>query len=243
MSPEPTSSKPVPTGLGLGKSRIEALCDGVFAAAMTLLVFETKPPLDGGVPFAALVPHLVAMWPRFASCALSFVILGVAWVGHHNQFHYIQRSDRSLLWINIFFCLSVAFTPFSTSLLGQYLWHQTAMVVYGANLVLTSLLLYAQWAWATWHRHLVAADLDERVVRFASHRILMGPAGYALAIALSFLSQTAGLVLFALVPLLYILPGRVDFSWATFRRHPAPAEPAFDPHAVAEARGDGLYDY
>lgn len=59
-------------------------------------------------------------WPRLLSYALSFVIVGVYWVAHHHVFHHIRRLDRTALWLNIFFLMSVAFVPFPTALLGEY---------------------------------------------------------------------------------------------------------------------------
>ncbi len=90
-------------GGGLGKTRVEALTDGVFAIAMTLLVFGiTIPAVAQDAPAAAFQQKLLELWPKFLTYGISFIVLGIYWVGHHNQFHYIRRTDRMLLWINIF---------------------------------------------------------------------------------------------------------------------------------------------
>ena len=68
----------------LGRNRIEALTDGVFAVAMTLLVLDIKvPELQQPLTTADLAVKLFALWPKFLSYTISFVILGVYWIGHH----------------------------------------------------------------------------------------------------------------------------------------------------------------
>src|SRR5215468_909030 len=89
----------------LGRNRIEALTDGVFAVAMTLLVLDIKvPELEQALSSAELPFRLLALWPKFLSYAISFVILGVYWVGHHLQLSFIRSADRPLLWITFCFC-------------------------------------------------------------------------------------------------------------------------------------------
>jgi len=102
---------------GLSKTRIEALTDGIFAIAMTLMVFDIKVAPVAHMDQWNLRHELIQLWPRFLAYVISFVMLGVYWVGHHNQYHYIRRTDRPFLWINIFFLMGVSLIPFSTSLL------------------------------------------------------------------------------------------------------------------------------
>ena len=80
---------------GLSKTRIEALTDGVFAIAMTLMVFDIKVPPVAQMDQLNLRHELIQLWPRFLAYVISFVMLGVYWVGHHNQYHYIRRTYRA----------------------------------------------------------------------------------------------------------------------------------------------------
>ena len=79
----------------LSKTRIEALTDGVFAIAMTLMVFDIKVPPVAQMDQLNLRHELIQLWPRFLAYVISFVMLGVYWVGHHNQYHYIRRTYRA----------------------------------------------------------------------------------------------------------------------------------------------------
>jgi uncharacterized membrane protein len=216
----------------LERNRIEALTDGVFAVAMTLLVLDIKvPELEQSLSSAELPFRLLALWPKFLTYAISFVILGVYWVGHHMQLSFIRSADRPLLWINILFLLWVALVPFSTALLSEYTKHRLAIAIYGANLISIGLTLALHWWYATTRTRHVDPDTQPGLVRAAMARTLMGPLLYLIAIGVSFFSTELSLVLFALVPILYILPGRVDIHWV--KRHhekPKPDQAAANRH-------------
>ncbi len=145
---------------------------------------------------------------------LSFVIVGIYWVAHHNTFHYIKRSDRNLLWLNILLLLCIVFIPFPTALLGQYPDQQVAVIAYAGTLALTGLALQSLWWYATSRHRLVDRTIDPVLVRRATRRNLTAPLIYLFAIGISWFSVTASLVLFILVPLYYVFPGRIDRHWA-----------------------------
>src|SRR5215472_4891728 len=198
---------------GLSKTRIEALTDGIFAIAMTLMVFDIKVSPLAHMNRLNLQHELIQLWPRFLAYVISFIMLGVYWVGHHNQYHYIRRTDRPFLWINIFFLMGVSLIPFSTGLLGQFPEDRTAVGVYGLNLIMVGGFLYAHWSYAARNYRLVQRQIPPEVVRLAEYRIVMGPAASILAICASFVSSRLSLAIFALIPLLYLLPGRIDYQW------------------------------
>ena len=189
---------------GLSKTRIEALTDGIFAIAMTLMVFDIKLPAPTQTTPWSLHYEQIRLWPRFLAYTISFIMLDVYWVH--------RRTDRGFLWINVFFLMGVSLLPFSTGLLGQYPAVRTALVVYGLNLIMVGGFLYA----------LVVRDaqpparresLHPEVVRLAKYRIAMGPAVSTLAICVSLVGKRLSLAIFALIPLLYLIPGRIDYHW------------------------------
>src|SRR6266478_4749024 len=128
------------------KGRVETLADGVFAIAMTLLAFNLQPPNVPAIGGASdLQAALLAMLPHFRTYVLSFVVIGIYWLSHHFQFHYVRHADRTLLWINILFLMFVATLPFSTAVLGRYGKYQTAIVLYSANLLLVGMTNAIHW--------------------------------------------------------------------------------------------------
>ena len=87
----------------LKTGRIETLCDGIFAIAMTLLIvgFNEMVTWPGTVSEAELRRMLFAMWPDFAYYVQSFIILGAFWIEHHHQYHYIKHTDLKLYLLDI----------------------------------------------------------------------------------------------------------------------------------------------
>ena len=51
---------------------------------------------------------------------LTFVVIGIMWMNHHRVFELIARTDRGLLFVNLFMLMGIAFLPFPTALLADY---------------------------------------------------------------------------------------------------------------------------
>ena len=200
---------------GLTTGRITAFSDGVFSIAITLLVLNLQIP-KGITSLTELLNRLQALWPNLMSYVLSFVIIGIYWVAHHNMFHYIKRSDRMFLWINILLLMCVAFIPFPAGLLGQFSFvsqsslAKVAEIIYACNLILTNLTLSLLWWYATSHYRLVDQDIDPHFVNIVNRRNMTAPVVYAASIGLSFLNVYLSLIVFFLFPLYYIIPSHVD---------------------------------
>ena len=193
----------------LGKNRIEALSDGVFAIVMTILVFNFKvPELPPDAQNVQLTPALFALWPKFVTYAVSFVSLGVFWIGHHMMYHTIRKADHALLWLNIFFFMFVSVLPFSASLVDAFLQTQIAPLFFGANIAVIGWLLFLQWAYASRRPGMTAPFVTPEVRRAVSNRILMAPVATTLTMLICFWSVEISLAVYLLVLPLYTLPGK-----------------------------------
>jgi uncharacterized membrane protein len=190
--------------------RVETLADGVFAIAMTLLVLEVHVP-DVAAPItgAGMIDALGSILPSLAGFAVSFVVLGMVWIGHHNQFHFIRRVDRALLWINVFYLLCVAFVPFATAFLTRYPLQPAGLLIYGGTLLLGGVSHFASWNHAVNHG-LVAEEVTPEIAELFRERISMGIAVYLAATLVGTFLPKIGLVLFASMPVMYMLPSRID---------------------------------
>ncbi len=187
--------------------RLNAMSDGVFAIVITLMVFSIKiPEIPAGQAVAVLPSALLKMLPDFGILLLSFVVLGIYWIGHNNVFLHVLRHDRLMLWMNIFFLLIVALIPFPAALLVRYGDAQISVVLYALNLLVGGVLLDLIWAYATYNRHLMCDSVQPRLINSFHVRILTGPAIYAVAIGVSFISLLAAKILFALAILYYLVP-------------------------------------
>lgn len=194
--------KPLTTG------RIEALSDGIFAIVMTLLVLEIKiPELHGD--HIDLISELVSRIPMLISFIISFILLGVYWIGHHNQYIFIHKTDRNFLWINIMFLMFVSLLPFSTALLGNYHTEKVPVICYGANLILIGIVLWYHWHYATKNNRLTTHDVDKVFIKKVHAKILIGPIIYLVAILLVFVNQNISLALFMITPIYFIFQGKI----------------------------------
>jgi len=193
-------------------ARITALADGIFAVAMTILVLELRvPELGPKASEAELVSALGGLVPKILSYASGFVILGTLWIGHHYQFHYIRRSTRALLWINLVFLLVIASLPFVVALVGTFGAMRVACVVFGATVFVAVTLLLVQWQYAAGpSRRLVGADVPPEVVAGLRNRVVMGMIGYGSGAVLGLFVPLASLIVYVVTPLLYLLPARFD---------------------------------
>ena len=199
-----------PTNFEIGKNRIEALSDGIFAIVMTLLILELRvPSLPLTAPNVEVVPALLSLWPKFVSYFVSFVSLGFFWVGHHMMYHSVRRADRTLLWLNILFFMSVSVLPFSTSLLNAFSEAFIAPLFFGANLAVIGWMLFFQWQYADSQpdmlAHFVSADYRASV----KNRMLMVPAATTLTAMICFWSSGISLAIYLLLLPLYMLPGKL----------------------------------
>jgi uncharacterized membrane protein len=185
-------------------ARHEALADGVFAIVMTLLVFELAPPKDR--MSSGLEQALSDLGPSFVAYAISVGLVGIYWSAHHAMFLVIERTDLALNWLNLLFLAVVSLVPFSTRLLALHGSHPLAIAIYGANLGLVGLALLTLWSHATHDHRLIPESTLSGMVAYGRSRCLVGVVGYGLATALAWVDPRISLGMFALVPLLYILP-------------------------------------
>ena len=174
---------------GLGKERLEALTDGIFATVMTVLVLSLSVPvIAGGATNAEVATDIEALTPNILAYVLGFLLLAVLWISHHNIFHYMTRVDRPLLWLNTLFLLTVGFLPFSTALVGKYPQLQAPEVIFGSNIIAISIFMLSILSYSSRTGLLVVPERDERVMARVRSRWRTGPVLYLSAILLSFIN-------------------------------------------------------
>src|SRR5947207_922752 len=173
----------------LSKNRVEALSDGIFAIAMTLLILEFKlPELPHNASSLQVWPAMLRLWLKFATYAVSFISLGIYWIGHHNMYHAIRRTDRVLLWLNILFFMFVSFLPFSTSILNAFRQSQVAPVFFGTNIIAIGWVLFFQWAYAGSQPGMIAEHVPSGYRKLVFSRFLTIPIILTLTVLICFWS-------------------------------------------------------
>jgi len=115
----------------------------VFAIAITLLVLEIEvPDLPAVASVAASWAALTELTPSFFAFALSFLVIGRFWMGHHERFRSLNHFDARLMWPNMLYLLAIAFMPFATAFLGQNLGHFVPELVYNCSMLVLALAAY-----------------------------------------------------------------------------------------------------
>ena len=173
--------------------RLIFFSDAIFAIVMTLLILEIRAPDNVPPDVAATeVPNLVwALWPKFFSYVLSFLVIGTYWIAHHQTFRYVRSYDRTLLWLNLVFLLSISFIPFPTDLLGEYGELRFSVIFYAASLGMARLLLAVVWWYIVAGPIRTGDELDPGLARYHFFRSLAIPALFFLSIGISLVSVNA----------------------------------------------------
>ena len=189
------------------KERIEALTDGLFATVMTILVLSlVVPTVTGPNASATLQADVYGLIPDLFAYTVTFIFLGVLWISHQNMFSHIVTIDLRVLWINILLLLSVALSPFSTALLGRYPLQPIAVLIYGINALVISILFNTLWFYPR-AKHLTHEEPNQEIIAKRSRVVIVGPIAYTLAIIFSFIAPEISLGLYAFVTVFYFIFG------------------------------------
>jgi uncharacterized membrane protein len=185
-----------------GTERLEAFSDGVFAIAATLLVLEftINSHKDLG-------DQLLHLWPAYLAYVTSFVTIGIIWMNHHHTVSLLGRTDRTMLFINNLLLLTVAFLPFPTKLVADYLRHggeRAATIAYAATFVVMAAMHELWWQYARRNRRLIAENVPDSTLRGVDRAYLPGLAMYGTVFALAFFNSLAAVLLTFAIAAFYL---------------------------------------
>jgi TMEM175 potassium channel family protein len=195
-----------PPRRGLPTGRLEALSDGVFAIAITLLVLDIAVPAHASRDLLAAVTR---QWPSYLAYAVSFSTIGALWLGHNAITEYLDRADAAFIRLNLLLLLLVAVLPFPTRLFADYLGEdrpeRVAATIYGVSLLVASTLLWVLWRYAV-HAHLVRPDMADEEVELLTQRLTPGLGGYVLLIVLGLFVPVIAVIGYLGIALYYVIP-------------------------------------
>ncbi len=192
---------------GQKTTRIEAISDGVFAVALTLLVLDIKVPLSEAIKTDhGLFNAFCALTPKFLSYFLSFMTLGIFWTGHSAQYIYMEKSDRHLNWLSLFFLLFVSLLPFTTAFLSEYITFKLAIGVYWLNIFALGTMLYIHWTYAFNHGYInLPKDKKQAVSLAIKRRIVIAQTLYAIGALLCFVNNYVSVGVIIVIQLNYAI--------------------------------------
>jgi uncharacterized membrane protein len=211
VSPTGDPAEPPESARRTRTQRFEALSDGVFAIAITLLVLDLAVP---STPHSShhLLNAIADEWPGYLGYLVSFSTIGAIWLGHNALTDYLEQADSFLLRLNLLLLLFVSFLPFPTRLLGEYVTtgraEKVASTFYGLTLLICAGLLSLLWRYA-WHAHLVRPDVHDEELSLLRARLTPGLVGYLVVIALGLFVPIAALIGYLLIALYFVFPVRI----------------------------------
>jgi len=193
---------------GRSVERLAALSDGIFAVAMTLLVLDLRTPLVDAIHSERDLWHaLGAAAPQIVMYLMTFLTLGIFWIGQQTQLNHLSRSDRTLTWVHLAFLFAVTLMPFSTRLLAEFAAYRVALVLYWANIALLGLTLYLSWGRAV-RAGLLKSDVSPETIAAICRRIIAGQSFYAFGALLCFFSTYWSIAFIVVVQLNFAIAPR-----------------------------------
>ncbi len=190
---------------GTNKTRTEALSDGIFAFAMTLMVINLVIPQIPDKDAAALLPGILAgMWGEFLIFVIAFFVVASFWVSHHRIMQRIQYVNDRIVSITILFLFFIVLVPFTTALSGDYSFVLIAVLLFHTNLLVASVILSLM----GWYIHNHISDLNPGAaipVWVGKDRAMVIPIISLAAIAVSFVDPQESFWCYALIPMILFI--------------------------------------
>jgi uncharacterized membrane protein len=199
--------------------RAESFSDGVFAVAITVLIFDLLPIGKEHLSYRVLGDA----WPQYAAYVVSFLTIGIMWMNHHTMFGHVRFVDRPVLVLNLLLLMGIVAIPFPTALVAEHLTGPTksggpvATVLYGAVMIVISIFYNLIWAYMVRHADQLGSRiprvrLRDSVPGFGRSPLLsriprwsVGLVGYLAGVLIAaFASAVAGLAVYGALAVFYL---------------------------------------
>jgi uncharacterized membrane protein len=183
-------------------ARLVSFSDGVFAIAVTLLVFNLKVPQISPADVHQLLPGMIRhMLPNFNTYILSFLLIAIYWTFHHRMLNLVTHIDAPFLWMNICYLLLISFIPFPSALFGLYPRETLSFVFYISSMIMVNATSMLMLAYASYKNRLISKELPDAIVKYLFFRQFTTVFVFLISIALAFYKLSLALnSLFILFP-------------------------------------------
>jgi uncharacterized membrane protein len=198
------------------KFRLDAVSDAVFGIVLTLIVIEIKVPhLKDGFSEYGLQKGLIALLPLVGAYFLSVMLVVSYWYTHNFLFSLMSKTlNRGLMNLNFLFLSLISLVPFASALLGEYPQSKTAVIIY-STLIATIALSAAYIRNYIFdnpnidNANRIELNMDEKDLIYGTVRLYIGLFGSLIAVAVSFWSTYASIILLIIQALILLIPGAV----------------------------------
>jgi|SRR6185312_12935508 len=202
-------NKQIPIPLG----RIEAFSDGVIAIIITLMILEIKVPVIESSASSDIVwAKISAMFQPFVAYLLSFVMVGVLWVNHHQFLRQLKHADRNLLWYNLHLLFWMCILPIPTNFLGQDFKRPEITALYGFVMFMCAFAFALMREYVNSRSHLFIDGLSVELRKKQRRKLIISATLYLVSVFSGYISVYISLFIFVLIPAVYFLPTNIIVS-------------------------------
>lgn len=192
--------------------RVEALSDGVFAIAMTILILDlVDHNASKTLTEKELLNAMIELIPKFLSFFLSFLTLGIFWIGQMTQYDFITKYNRKLTWFTIMFLMFVSILPFTTTMLSNHFDNKVAILLYWINILLIGILSWLHWEVAAKEAFLnIEGQEKNSIMKLFRNRVLIAQILYVVGAALCFINTKLSIA--------FIIAVQINIAFSIFTR-------------------------
>jgi len=186
--------------------RLEAFSDGVFAVAITLLIFQIPIPHGG-----SLLKQLGGQWPFYTAYVVSFLTILIMWVNHHALFRLIHRTDHLFLILNGLLLMLITFVNYPTAVLAEYIEGsdgRIAAMLYSGTFIVIAVLYNLLWRYASGSHRLLSKRADPLLIATITRQYRFGPLFYVVTFLLAIINAPTSLAVNTLLALYWAFAGR-----------------------------------
>lgn len=196
---------------GSNRARLEAISDGIFAVGMTLLVLGLAVPTVTDVSSESdLWRALGNLFPSVVTYFMSFLTLGIFWVGQQTQLSKVERPNRTYTWMHLIFLMTVTLVPFSTQLLARFHWSRLALIVYWLNILVMGIVLLVALEYGL-RKGVFPEDHRGVVASFFRRRVIGAQTLYIVAMLLCFVDTHLSIAAFVAIQLNFVIAPPIPF--------------------------------
>jgi uncharacterized membrane protein len=193
--------------------RIEAFSVAVIAIIITLMILEIKVPvIDKGATSEIIRSQIYTLLQPFVAYLLSFVMIGVLWVNHHQFLRQLKHADRNFLWYNLHLLFWMCILPIPTNFLGQNYQQPDITMLYGFVMFMCAFAFLIMREYVNRHEHLFIDDLSVELRQKQRRKLILSAALYGISIFAGYISVYIPLSIFVLIPALYFRPTNIIVS-------------------------------
>jgi uncharacterized membrane protein len=190
--------------------RLEAFSDGVIAIVITLMILEIKiPVVSDNASGIEIWTQWFNLLPALTAYVLSFIMLGLLWVNHHQFFLQLKQLDRKLLWYNLHLLFWMCIIPIPTAFLGQHFQKPEATALYGFTMFMTASAFAIMREYVHRHEHLLIDNLSTALRKKLRVKLLGTVILYFISIFAGYISNYISIAIFVLIIIIYFMPQNI----------------------------------